>query len=102
MEDPKNKSIFDSISSLQSALSLGSYGFGGGMSCGCGTSHIHDPNRTNRDRFFNMLLKLGLKSPPSPSANHIAIESIDAILKSVTFDDSALKLWKNPSGKKDP
>jgi len=90
MEDDTNKNVFEKVSALNAALSANSHI--GAVGCGCGTHH-GDTNSVARQNLFDLLTKLGLKSPPFPGYGHLAMESLSLMFRNVTFDEKALQLW---------
>ena len=97
MEEDGNKDFASTLQGLQDALSVGSH-----HGCGCMT-HSGDPKDIARNKFYSLLRDLGLKSPPEPGYGHLAMESLSAVLKSVTYDMSSLQAWPKGilSGKED-
>jgi hypothetical protein len=52
-------------------------------------------SRPHQHKLEDLLSKLGIKSAMSSSS--LKIESLEAILNQVTFNDTSVKLWKQPS-----
>ncbi len=97
MSDPKIKSYSEILSEMVDSFSaktdLQDLQPGSAIK---GLMEALEAGMTPRDRFFRLLRQLGLKSPPDILGwgGPLQVEDLDITLKSVTFDEEKLKLWK--------